>query len=189
MIYSEPPLKTGCLYWVVKSTINVTYDIFLGSTWLNSELDSSVEGIGFPKLREIEKSGDFKKHFKEKLKPFGLGSDVCCFYPINFSTSFCSKKLKKIQKLEHRKHLITPWNWNILNFFLLKLELTSLWISSEKSTRILGIILLHERCLKNTQVIEPLNGVMMTGLERVGWLTKWIYEVIIDKMEFVKMSP
>ena len=90
MIYSEPPLNR--LYEVlsstIKSTINVTYDIFLGSTWLNSELGSSVVGIGFPKLREIEKSGDFKKYFKEKLKPFGLGSDVCCFYPINFSTTF-----------------------------------------------------------------------------------------------------
>ena len=93
--------------------------------------------------------------------------------------------------MEHRKHLIIPWNWNILNFFfskiLVKLELTSLW----NFLWILKDFGYHNLTWKrrfNSDIFGYLtpvvNGVMMTGR-----VTKWIYEVIIDKMEFVKMSP
>ena len=58
------------------------------SPWLISELASSVESIKFPKLRKNENfERFFEKNFKEKSKPLGLGSDVCCFYPISFNTS------------------------------------------------------------------------------------------------------
>ena len=60
------------------------------SPWLNSEHDSSVESIKFPKLRKNEIFERFREIFQRKSKPFGLGSDVCCFYPISFNTSILS---------------------------------------------------------------------------------------------------
>jgi len=83
-----PSLNLSGLYWVLKSTeneyINVTYDISLANFRTRFV-------CGEYKISEIEKNlrilRDFEKNFKEKSKPLGLGSDVCCFYPISFNTS------------------------------------------------------------------------------------------------------
>ena len=155
------------------------------SPWL---ISSSVESIKFPKLRKIR---DFREKFQrniwKKSKPLGLGSDVFCFCPISFNTSILSVLKNRTSKNgtpETLDHPLKLKYFQIFSKILVKLELTSFF----GFWRILGIIISHEKRRFNSEIFGFLtavvNGVMMTGR-----VTKWIYEVIIDKMEFVKMSP
>ena len=162
------------------------------SPWLNSEHDSSVKSIKFPKLRKNEIFERFREIFQRKSKPFGLGSDVCCFYPISFNTSILLSVLKNRTskngtpetldhplKLKYFEIFEKFFGENGINFLM---DILSIW-------RILEDFGYHNVAWKKGSILQKLvslNGVMMTGLDRV---TKWIYEVIIDKMEFVKMSP
>ena len=157
------------------------------SPWLISELASSVESIKFPKLR---KNRDFREKFQrniwKKSKPLGLGSDVFCFCPISFNTSILSVLKNRTSKNGTPETLDHPLKLKYFDFFFKNFG--EIGINFLILLKDFGYHNLPWKRRFNSEIFGFLtavvNGVMMTGR-----VTKWIYEVIIDKMEFVKMSP
>ena len=114
------------------------------SPWLISELVSSVESIKFPKLRKNWEFWEISRKISKKNRNLLALVQMFAVSTLSVSTHLFVLK-NRTSKMEHRKHLIIPWNWNILNSkILVKMELTSLWISFG-FWRILGIIMSHEK--------------------------------------------